>query len=92
MTFMELLLATYNPGALIQEMMEEHDLWQTCLNCRHFTEALEQCNLCVPPSRPPARVITFGCPAFEEVDSVPAAPVAHVAKPKLDDLDDDIPF
>lgn len=75
---------------LIQEVMEEHDLWKTCLNCKFFNEAQELCARCVPPARPPARVITFGCEAFEEIDRVRV--VQPKPKPVFDDLGDDIPF
>lgn len=54
---------------IIQEVMEEADVWKTCLNCKRFNEERELCTLCTPPARPPARVIAFGCPSFEEADS-----------------------
>lgn len=37
---------------------------RTCLNCTHFYETTEICELA--GSRPPAKVIAFGCPKFEE--------------------------
>lgn len=39
---------------------------ETCLNCKHFEESVEHCVLAMPPSRPPARIIAFGCPKFAE--------------------------
>lgn len=75
---------------LIQQVMEEADIFACCLNCRHFTEATELCRLCVPPARPPARTITFGCPAFTEVDA--EIKVVPAKKPQFEDFDDDIPF
>lgn len=36
-----------------------------CLHCVHFNEGAELCELAQPPQRPPAKVITFGCPAFD---------------------------
>lgn len=87
--------------ALLQEVMEEADIFKTCINCKNFREeALELCVLSVPPSRPPARVIAFGCPAFVEVqaDVEVVRPVPSVVKPVrppaqvFDDMDDDIPF
>lgn len=40
----------------------------TCVHCAHFTEA-ETCALA--NQRPPARVIAFGCPAFDRRADVP---------------------
>lgn len=41
----------------------------TCLECLHFRKADETCQLATPPARPPAEVIAYGCPAYE--DEVP---------------------
>lgn len=37
---------------------------RTCLTCLWFDEKTEQCSKAA--ARPPARVIAFGCPAYEE--------------------------
>ncbi len=42
---------------------------RTCPNCLHFDEAAEVCTFYNPQLRPPARVIAFGCPEFQ--DGVP---------------------
>lgn len=79
---------------IIQEVMGEDDVWKTCVNCKQFNEDKELCLVCNPPSRPPARVIAFGCPAFEEAD-VQSGPIVtpKVSVPRtINDLDDDIPF
>lgn len=39
---------------IIQEVMEEADVWKTCVNCKQFNEDKELCLVCNPPSRPPA--------------------------------------
>jgi hypothetical protein len=85
--------------ALIQDVMEDADVWKTCLNCKHFDEPKELCSICVPSARPPARVITFGCPAFNEIDSepvthpkVPATVLPPTPKAPYNDVGDDIPF
>lgn len=73
---------------VLQDVMDECDIWKTCINCKHFVEQTELCMLSVPPLRPPARIITFGCNAFLDVDSDKA--VAPPKQPKV--ADDDIPF
>lgn len=40
------------------------DCMTTCLNCEHFDEPREICNLV--SKRPPARVIACGCNAHKE--------------------------
>lgn len=42
---------------------------KSCLNCSHFDEKAE---LCVKfQQRPPARVIAFACPEYEDCDEIP---------------------
>jgi hypothetical protein len=90
---------------LIQEVLDEADVWKCCLNCSKFVEVTEVCLLCTPPARPPARVITFGCPAFDEVDSETVYQLKQPEPPKASaqalpqysqnikaGFDDDIPF
>jgi recombinational DNA repair protein RecR len=43
---------------------------RTCVHCGHFTQA-ETCKLSPTQARPPARIIAFGCPRFEDMDDVP---------------------
>lgn len=38
---------------------------RTCLHCDYFEEGQEVCLRAKPPMRPPARVLAFGCPGFE---------------------------
>jgi hypothetical protein len=43
-----------------------HSGTRTCLTCDHFREHKgEVCGIANPPQRPPARIIAFGCPAYE---------------------------
>lgn len=42
---------------------------RTCIRCIHFQEGSEQCRLA--NSRPPARVIAYGCTAFVEEEDIP---------------------
>lgn len=39
---------------------------KSCLTCEHFNEAQEKCEADPQRRRPPARVIAFGCPSYEE--------------------------
>ena len=88
----------YNVLAQLQEIvnvaMDEADLTNTCLNCVHFDEPSETCQLVKPPVRPPARVIAFGCPAFrEEVDQIIVkSPTVRAHGFDDFDFDDNIPF
>lgn len=41
----------------------------SCLNCINFKEKEELCGLV--NQRPPARVIAYGCPRWEDVDEIP---------------------
>ena len=44
---------------------EPNYLYQTCLTCIHFHETKEICSLA--KKRPPAKIIVFGCEAWEYV-------------------------
>ncbi len=57
----------------------------TCLNCKYFNEKAELCKKVM--TRPPARVIAFGCPTFALI-TFPDA----VVKEREPGEDDDIPF
>ena len=43
--------------------------FKTCLNCDHFEEKLENCKIW--KTRPPARVIAFGCDKFDDKEWIP---------------------
>lgn len=42
---------------------------KSCLSCRHFTEATENCGLF--NGRPPARVLVLSCAKHEDNDDIP---------------------
>ena len=42
---------------------------KSCCTCDNFDQVNEVCKIANPPQRPPARVIAFGCPAYQ--DEVP---------------------
>lgn len=55
-----------NVAALLQPVIVNtlHTATRTCLTCDHFKEhSGEVCGLY--HSRPPARIIAFGCPSYE---------------------------
>lgn len=37
----------------------------SCVTCNHFADD-ETCKLTDPPMRPPAKVIAFGCPSYDD--------------------------
>ncbi|WLJ71057.1 hypothetical protein [Sphingomonas phage Kimi] len=44
-------------------------IMRSCIACDHFLEQTEQCTKY--GARPPARVIAFGCPSFEDDNDIP---------------------
>lgn len=77
----------------VAEAMGECGYTQTCMNCKHFDEPKEHCMFFKPASRPPARVIAFGCDAFLDASEAiseglrtlippePAKPTMHSLPP-----------
>lgn len=53
----------------IANLIEQHNIYKTCLNCINFREDQELCKLA--NQRPPARVIAYGCKAWEDKDEIP---------------------
>lgn len=43
--------------------------FQSCINCINFREQTEICGLA--NQRPPAKIIVFGCPQYEDKNEVP---------------------
>jgi hypothetical protein len=60
---------SYVQGIIRKLKDEKQYPYRTCLNCQHFTEGLEQCNLY--NQRPPARVIAFGCSSHFDIEGIP---------------------
>lgn len=62
----------YVPVEVLQSGLEkkgpEIGLWRTCITCMKFVENTEHCSQF--GARPPARVIAYGCPAYEN-DEIP---------------------
>lgn len=44
-------------------------IYQCCLNCENFVEKTELCLLV--NKRPPVRILTYGCEAWIERDTIP---------------------
>lgn len=51
------LLDSAKPGEIVR----------SCISCEHFVESQEGCKIS-NMQRPPARVIAFGCPKYENID------------------------
>lgn len=54
----------------LETTCKQNGLLRSCLNCHHFIEAKEGCKL-ANMQRPPARVIAYGCPSWEDKDEIP---------------------
>lgn len=51
-------------------MERDHNyLYQSCINCENFNDKTEQCYLA--KTRPPAKVIVYGCEKWIEKDTIP---------------------
>jgi hypothetical protein len=56
---------------IISNLLEDVDpIYKSCLTCINFSEQREGCSL-ANYQRPPARVIAYGCPQWEDVDEIP---------------------
>ena len=56
---------------LVMRAIEGTDpIYKSCMNCINFNEQREGCSL-ANWQRPPARVIAYGCPQWEDIDEVP---------------------
>lgn len=44
-------------------------IYQSCLNCDNFIEKTEICKLA--NQRPPAKVIAYGCPQWDDKEDIP---------------------
>lgn len=53
----------------LESLAAQRHPFKTCLNCDNFNEITEQCKLW--NSRPPARVIVFGCDSHDDKDQIP---------------------
>lgn len=53
----------------LRQIIAETHLYESCITCRRFDEKNEICKLV--NQRPPARVIAFGCPRYDDQDEIP---------------------
>ena len=53
----------------LSRLAEQNHIYRSCINCFNFKETSEICILA--NQRPPARVIVFGCPKWEDKDIIP---------------------
>ena len=49
---------------LLTKKLHEHRVITSCMTCVHFADLAERCNLA--DERPPARVIAYGCPSWDD--------------------------
>lgn len=56
---------------MLFESLDKCRFVKSCLSCDSFNEQMELCNnpkVTLTPARPPARIIAFGCPAYNNID------------------------
>ncbi len=53
----------------VSSICEKESIYISCLNCINFKEQTELCGLV--DIRPPAKVIAYGCPQWEDKDEIP---------------------
>ena len=53
----------------VANVLENEPVYRSCMNCFRFNEHVELCNLC--NMRPPARIIAYGCPKWEDIEDIP---------------------
>lgn len=56
-------------ASALRDIATQNHIYQCCLNCINFREGPDVCGLV--NQRPPARIITFGCPQWVDKDGVP---------------------
>lgn len=65
----DLRASVYNA---VEVVIEESFVYTSCMNCINFREhQSETCGLTNPLIRPPARIIAYGCPQWEDKDEIP---------------------
>ena len=57
-------------GIIIRTIEGTDPIYKSCMNCINFSEQREGCSL-ANYQRPPARVIAYGCPQWEDIDEIP---------------------
>lgn len=75
----------------VADALDECGYLHTCMNCKHFDEPKELCTFFKPHSRPPARVIAFGCDAFKDASEAIAEGVQQVLIPREPERRVDVP-
>lgn len=63
---------TYDLKLMIDNVLNKIEpIYKSCLNCEKFDEKQEICKHMNCNQRPPARVIAYGCPQWEDYDEIP---------------------
>ena len=53
----------------LENIFETELIYISCINCANFREKTEMCGLVM--QRPPAKVIAYACPKWEDKDEIP---------------------
>lgn len=53
----------------VMHIIKDEPIYRSCLNCDKFNEKQELCKLC--NQRPPARIIAYACPKWENDKEIP---------------------
>ncbi len=53
----------------VERVVTEKAIYRSCINCINFREQPELCGLVM--QRPPARIIAYGCPKWEDKEEIP---------------------
>lgn len=53
----------------LNKLAEQNHIYRSCINCINFNQRQELCWLV--KQKPPAKVIVFGCPKWEDKDQIP---------------------
>ena len=53
----------------LENIFEQECIYISCINCANFRAKEEMCGLVM--QRPPAKVIAYACPKWEDKDEIP---------------------
>jgi recombinational DNA repair protein RecR len=53
----------------LYNLLIKYKPYKNCITCQNFDEEKELCKLC--NQRPPAKVIAYGCPQYDDIENIP---------------------